>query len=38
MKDEFSALFEAAKDLVTYIDKEHVLRFNCRGQKSRQRS
>jgi len=24
MKDEFSALFEAAKDLVTYIDKEHV--------------
>jgi hypothetical protein len=24
MKDEFSALFEAAKSLVTYIDKEHV--------------
>lgn len=24
MKDEFLTLFEAAKDLVTYIDKEHV--------------
>ena len=25
MKDEFLSLFEAAKDLVDYIDKEHVL-------------
>ena len=24
MKDEFLTLFEAAKDLVTYIDKEYV--------------
>ena len=24
MKDEFLTLFEAAKDLLTYIDKEHV--------------
>ena len=24
MKDEFSALFESAKALVTYIDREHV--------------
>jgi hypothetical protein len=24
MKDEYAKLFEAAKDLVTYIDKEHV--------------
>ena len=24
MKDEFLTLFEAAKDLVDYIDKEHV--------------
>lgn len=24
MKDEYVKLFEAAKDLVTYIDKEHV--------------
>ena len=24
MKDEFLSLFEAAKDLVEYIDKEHV--------------
>jgi hypothetical protein len=24
MKDEYVTLFEAAKDLVTYIDKEHV--------------
>ena len=24
MKDEFLSLFEAAKALVTYIDKEHV--------------
>ena len=24
MKDEYLTLFEAARDLITYIDKEHV--------------